>query len=135
MNSTLPQVISALGLYLLSCLSFSSHGYAEEITILDSAGFSRAAGEIETSETEVQFNLQTEQGTPANGVEVQLTNATTGEALTAVSRSGTVVFPKVSGGVWTVSTSVPGVTFTGTEIVGISTLALGVTPIAGQQRQ
>ena len=87
-----------------------------QLTIQDSNGFTRAASSVETTGN-VEFTLVDAAGAPAEGAEVSLVNAATGEVVTAQSVGGTVVFSNVAPGVWTVSTTASGVTFTNVAIV------------------
>ncbi|MCB0311475.1 MAG: carboxypeptidase regulatory-like domain-containing protein [Bdellovibrionales bacterium] len=104
---------------------------SSEISVLDSAGFTRAASEVEGL-GDVEFNLLDAAGNPASGAEVTLTNTTTGEVLHAVSIEGSAVFEGVSPGVWTVTSTASGVTFTNVTITtATAALAAGGAAIGG----
>ncbi|MBN8549918.1 MAG: carboxypeptidase regulatory-like domain-containing protein [Deltaproteobacteria bacterium] len=110
-----------------SALLAAHAGYpamAEDLTVQDTSGFTRAASQVDGS-SNVDFNLVDKSGNPADGVVVTLTNSATGESLTATSVNGSVTFPGVTPGVWTVSTTSPGVTFT--NVVVASAIATGST--------
>lgn len=100
-------------------------GFADDITIQDTGGFTRAASQVDGS-SKVEFNLVDGSGSAADGVPVTLTNAATGEVLHATSSAGAVSFEGVTGGVWTVSTTAPGVTFTNVIVASALPLAGGL---------
>jgi hypothetical protein len=97
-----------------------------EVTIQDTSGFVRAVGDVGTS-GKVEFALINDQSQPAEDVEVKLTNTATGQVVTGRSVNGIVVFQNLAPGIWTVSTSTPGITFTNVAVVPESS-----TLIAGQ---
>jgi hypothetical protein len=99
---------------------------ASELTIQDTSGFTRASSEIEET-GQIEFSLIDAAGSPAEGVEVTLTNTATGETLTAASINGNVTFDGISPGVWTVSTTAQGVTFTNVTVLN----AMAVGGLAG----
>ncbi|MCB0334089.1 MAG: hypothetical protein KDD55_11355 [Bdellovibrionales bacterium] len=86
-----------------------------EVTIKDTSGFTRAVSEID-GVGNVEFSLVDEAGTPAEGVEVTLTSAETGEVISAVAVNGAVIFDSVPPGIWTVASAAPEVTFTNVAI-------------------
>ncbi len=88
----------------------------DQITIQDSGGFTRAASSVETT-GKVEFTLVDSAGLPADGVPVTLTNSATGQTIVIDSAAGTATFDSLAPGVWTVSTTTPGVTFTNVAIV------------------
>ncbi len=100
-----------------SLLAACSSAFAEELTIQDTSGFTRSAAEIDGS-TQVDFALVNGAGAAADGIAVTLTNATTGEVLTATSINGIASFQGVTAGVWTVATTSAGITFTSVSVVG-----------------
>lgn len=104
-----------------SLLTACSSAFAEELTIQDTSGFTRSAAEIDGS-TQVDFALVNGAGAAADGVPVTLTNAATGEVLTATSINGVASFQGVTAGVWTVATSSAGITFTSVSVVGAAAL-------------
>lgn len=108
------RLLTLASLTLLSAFPLSAAAQ-EEITIQDTQGFTRAVSEVDRS-GDVSFDLINRDGVPPDGVEVTLANAATGETLTAVSASGAVVFHSISPGVWTVATTVPGITFTNAAV-------------------
>ncbi len=87
-----------------------------EIIIQDTSGFTRASAEVDELGA-VEFSVVDANNIPADGAEIVLTNAETGEAFTRVSVAGNVVFDGIEPGVWTVASSTGGITFTN---VGIS---------------
>lgn len=101
---------------------------AEDITIQDTAGFTRATSQVDSS-SKVEFTLVNSDGNSPEGVPVTLTNAATGEVLHATSSGGMVVFEGVTPGVWTVSTTSTGITFT--NVIVASAIATGGTFAAG----
>lgn len=96
--------------------------FAADLTIQDTSGFSRAAAEVDGPGS-VEFSVVTEGGALAEGVPVTLSNAATGQILTATASNGIVTFQGVTPGVWTVATTAPGVTFTNVAIA--SAIAAG----------
>lgn len=100
---------------------------AEQITVLDANGITRAAGKIDGM-GRLEFSLVDAHGLPADGIQVSLTNTTTGETLHAVAANGRVVFDAVGPGAWTVATDGLGVTFVGVEV---GTAASAVAGMAG----
>ncbi len=115
--------------FFLSVLlvGLSSPCFANEIIVKDTAGYTRAVSPVEEFGS-VEFSLVSNTGAPADGVEVLLTNTTTGESLSAVSANGTVVFEGIETGTWTVASTVPDVTFTSVQIN--SAAALGGAGLA-----
>lgn len=95
---------------------------AEELTVLDSSGFTRAAEDVNGS-ARVEFNLAGPDGELANDIEVTLTTAS-GEVIRATATNGVVVFDSVAPGTWTVATAAQGITFTSVAITG-GTVAAG----------
>ncbi len=93
---------------------------ADEITIQDTSGFTRASSNVD-GKGKVEFSVAALGGSAADGIPVTLTNAATGEILTGTSANGLVAFEGISGGVWTVSTSAQGITFTNVMIIGAAT--------------
>lgn len=112
-------------LVFLSCAALPTYAQSE-ISIQDTAGFTRAVGDVGTS-GRVDFTISDGSGSGPTGIEVKLTNSATGEVITAVSDQGAVVFENLSPGLWTVSTATPGVTFTA---VTVAPATVGV--LAGQ---
>jgi|GEM_PF-1589793 len=114
-------------LVLLSCLL--AQGFApalalalDQLTVQDTTGVTRAVGDIDGT-GRVEFSLSESAGVPADGVEVTLTNTSSGEVLSATSANGSVAFDGISSGTWTVATNSPGITFS--NVVIASTQALG----------
>jgi len=95
---------------------------AENLTVQDSSGFTRAAEDVNGS-ARIEFNLTGANGEPANNVEVTLTTAS-GEVIRATAVNGVVVFESVAPGTWTVATATQGITFTNVAITG-GTVAAG----------
>ncbi len=118
--------ISFLGRGILSAILLiglaPAAAVAEDLTIQDTGGFTRAASQIDGN-SKVEFDLIDSLGNAPDGVPVTLTNAATGEVLTASSSSGAASFQGVTPGVWTVSTTSAGVTFTNVTVA--SAIATG----------
>ncbi|MCB0353019.1 MAG: hypothetical protein KDD64_05815 [Bdellovibrionales bacterium] len=117
-------------LLLLFSLVSPLYGQEAEITIKDTAGFTRAVSQVEGVGI-VEFDLVDAAGLPADGVEVTLTNTVTGESLTVASVNGTATFQGVQSGVWTVASSVSQVTFTNVAIGAGAPLVAGGGLIGG----
>lgn len=109
------RVFQALILAIAATLVDTFPALADDLTIQDTSGFTRAASEVDGPGS-VEFSVVAEGGALAEGVPVTLTNAATGEILTATASNGIVTFQGVSPGVWTVATSASGVTFTNVAI-------------------
>ncbi len=109
------QALKALLLSTLFLPCLVTADEISEVTIKDTSGFTRAVSEID-GVGNVEFNLVDEGGTPAEGVEVTLTSAETGEVISAVAVNGAVIFDTVPPGIWTVASAVPEVTFTNVAI-------------------
>ncbi len=119
----------ALPFYLFVFFSLCLNAQAqstEEITIKDTSGVPRAVSKVEGLGN-VEFDLVTTAGDAAQGVEVSLTNATTGETIKAVAANGKVLFDGISPGTWTVASASKEVAFTGIAINSSAALA----PLAG----
>ena len=105
-----------------------------ELTITDSAGVTRSVSQVEGA-SHIEFTLTDVAGMPADGVQVTLTNAATGEQISAVVVNGTVAFDQVAAGTWTVSSAAANVTFTNIVVtaasagVGLGAAGLGGTTI------
>lgn len=99
-------------------------GFADTITVQDTAGFTRAVEEVPGPAT-VEFAVTGPNGEPANEIEVTLTSAT-GEVIRATAMNGTVIFDSVAPGLWTVGTTSQGILFTNVAITG-GVLAAGTT--------
>ena len=108
--------------FVLAVCAPLSHA-ENQITIQDTAGFTRAVAEVGVS-GRVEFALTDEHSKPADAIEVTLTNTASGETLTAKSVNGVVTFENVAPGVWTVSTPVSGITFTNVALLADSTRLL-----------
>ncbi len=126
-------------LLLLTCLlALPCAVFAEELTVQDTSGFTRAASEVDGS-GQVDFALVSETGAAADGAVVTLTNAATGEVLTTTAVGGTASFQGVTAGVWTVATAAPGITFTSVSVIGgaaigaagFGTAAIGAAVVGG----
>lgn len=132
------KVTQKYSLVLACLLAFPCPLLAEELTVQDTSGFTRAASEIEGT-GQVDFALVGSTGAAADGVVVTLTNAATGEVLTATAASGTATFQGVTAGVWTVATAAPGVTFTSVSVIGgaaigaagLGSVAVGAAVVGG----
>ena len=96
------------------------------VTIQDTSGFTRAVSDVETT-GKVEFTLVDTQGAAANGVPVTLTNTATSQTLTVTATQGTATFEGLAPGIWTVSTTAPGITFTNVAVVN----AVAAAGIAG----
>ncbi len=108
-------------------LNFALFASAESsITIQDTSGFTRAVSEVQHL-GKVEFNLVDDTGKPASGFSIQLLNSTTGETLSAEVLNGSAAIEGVSPGVWTVSTSAPGITFTSVTVTGLAVAGGGAT--------
>lgn len=99
--------------------------FADELSVKDTAGFTRAAAQVEAN-GRVQFTIVNEGGAPVDDVEVSLTNPQTGEVLRAKSVAGIVSFESVPAGVWTVATAAPGITFTDVSIITETAVLAGM---------
>lgn len=131
---SLQRVILALFLAALAlpCESLRAEGGAEgpsQVIINDTAGVTRAAAEVDGS-GRIEFNVVDKDGLPADGVEVLLTSAATGEVISAIATNGAVAFEAVAPGAWTVASAVPGITFTNVAILP-STAALAAGGAGG----
>lgn len=115
-------VISLLHLLVAFCSADDNF-----ISILDTSGVTRASSQVDQI-GQVDFNIKDSTGNPAQGVEVSLANATTGETFTSIAQDGVVTFSGLSPGAWTVACATPGITFTS---VGISSALAGVGTAAG----
>ncbi len=94
-----------------------SQAFAQtDLTIQDTSGFTRSVADVGTS-GKVEFVIADASAAPADGVEITLTNSSTHEVITARSVNGVVTFDNVAPGVWTVSTTTVGITFTSVTIV------------------
>ncbi|MCB0347175.1 MAG: carboxypeptidase regulatory-like domain-containing protein [Bdellovibrionales bacterium] len=113
-----------LSLLLLAATVPLHSAFAQEADLLvkDTGGFTRASSSVEGSGS-VEFTLVDAAGSPAEGVEVTLTNSLSGETLTAISSNGTVVFEGVAPGTWTVASTASGVTFTNVAITSTALAA------------
>ncbi len=86
---------------LLFCALQVSSASALPINIIDCDGITRASKSVEaTTRTEVKIDVTTQNGGVVDGVDVTLTNPTTGETLTATVENGVATFQEVSGGTW-----------------------------------
>lgn len=103
---------------------------ADDLVIVDTNGFTRAAQQVSGS-GRIQFEVSAAGGGSVEGATVLLTNATSGETLMTTVINGVAVFEGVSPGVWTVSSAAPGLTFTSISIGGTAGLAAGVGPGLG----
>ncbi len=117
-------------LYLLFTLtvltvnvSFADTIVAEtgEVVIVDVNNQPRASALVEDI-GRVEFELVADENRIADGVDVTLTNKSTGEAITRTVIDGVVVFEDVPPGVWEVSSSVDWVTFTSASITSSAAL-------------
>lgn len=97
----------------------------EVLTIKDSAGFTRAESSVEET-GRIEFDVTTESGAAANGSEVTIVNAATGESFTTYATEGKAIFDAIPPGVYTVSSPDLGLTFT-TVTIGEGSAALGGT--------
>ncbi|MEZ4754592.1 MAG: hypothetical protein R3A13_09865 [Bdellovibrionota bacterium] len=114
-------LLSAIfGIIFISSPAFAQ----EELVVKDTGGFTRASSAVDGAGS-VEFSLVNEAGLAADGVEVTLTNAATGETLTGVAANGTVVFEGVTPGVWTVASTAPGVTFTSVTVISTAAVVGG----------
>lgn len=117
------------GLLRFSLLSLLISGFgqfaiaAEVLTVKDSSGFVRAEGSIEEN-GRLEFDVTTESGALADGSEVTIVNATTGESFTTYATQGKAVFDAIPAGVYTVSSPDLGLTFT-TVTISEGSAALG----------
>lgn len=97
----------------------------DEVVIKDTLGVTRASADVGEL-AKVEFSLVDAAGKAADGVEVILTNATTGETVTITSANGAAVFEGVAPGVWTVASPTAGVTFTSVTVQSMAAgLAIG----------
>ena len=94
---------------LLACVV-----YADDITIKDTAGYTRASSTI-GQQSDIQFDVIDSSGAPADGVVITLTDSA-GTELTATAVGGVVIFEGVGAGIYTVASAVPGITFTNVTI-------------------
>ena len=116
----------------VSAFADTGQSGTEQIVIKDTGGVTRNMSEVETA-GDVKFELVDASGQPANGAEVTLTNAATGEVISGISVNGTVVFQGVAPGVWTVASVTPNVTFMGISVAGATAVAgaVGGTTVFG----
>ncbi|MBX7143241.1 MAG: hypothetical protein K1X79_02205 [Oligoflexia bacterium] len=117
----------------------SAFAATEEVTIQDTSGFTRAASAVDGTGS-VEFAVVDASGAAASGAVVTLTNAATGEVLTATAANGLVAFPAVGPGVWTVATTASGITFTSATVAtaaaataagGLGAAATGAAVVGG----
>ena len=106
----------------------------ESIVIQDSSGVPRSTSLVDGL-GRVDFALVDTAGNPIDGAIVTLTNATTGETLSASTQLGLVTFDNIAPGTWTVASTTPGVTFTNVSILAVSAGAAGTTIAAGTALQ
>lgn len=106
----------------------------QQIIIQDSSGVPRSTSLVDGL-GRVDFALVDEAGNPVDGAVVTLTNAATGETLSASTRLGLVTFDNIAPGTWTVASTTPGVTFTNVSILAVSAGAAGTTIAAGTALQ
>jgi len=118
------QLAKFLGALLVPSLLWIGAAKADEITIQDTSGFTRAVSAVDGTGV-VEFAVVDSAGAAADGAAITLTNAVTGEVLTATASNGAVTFGAVGPGVWTVATSVPGITFTSASIAATAAVAGG----------
>ena len=113
-------------------LPFSAFANTEQMVIKDTSGITRNMSEVEAA-GDIKFELVDASGQPANGAEVTLTNAATGEVITGVSANGVVVFQGVAPGVWTVASTTPSVTFMSIGVTSGAAVAgaVGGTTVLG----
>lgn len=102
----------------LSC--FCPVAYGADLTILDTSGFTRAAESVDGLGN-VEFSVIGSDGVVTEGASITLSNAATGETLTAVVSNGVAAFESIAPGTWTVASATTGVTFTN---VAVSSVAL-----------
>lgn len=126
-------------LFTGSVFALAAFASAATVSVFDTSGQLRAESEAGEANSAVQFSVSAADGAPADAIEVILTNQQTGEAITAISSNGSIVFESVAPGSWTVSTSAAGITFSNVSIVpammagavsGIG-LGTGVAAVAG----
>ena len=89
---------------------------AQELSIKDTSGFTRAAAQVESA-GRVQFTIVDQNGLPAEGVEVTLTNPDRSDVRRGNSVAGMVIFEDVGSGTWTVASTAQGITFTDVSIL------------------
>lgn len=118
------KLLIRFSLFSLILTGFGQLAHAgETLTIKDSAGFVRAEGNIEEN-GKIEFDVTTESGSPADGSEVTIVNATTGESFTTYATQGKAIFDGIPAGVYTVSSPDLGLTFA-TVTISEGSAALG----------
>ncbi len=95
------------------------------ISIVDCNGVTRASKGVEgVTRTEVQIDVASPNGGAVDGVDVSLTNTTTGETITTTVENGVATFKEVSGGTWVMGSNTPSLYFSAILLEAqISTLA------------
>ncbi len=111
-------------LFLAFLITFpASLTQAAEIAIQDVSGVTRSLSQVE-SLGNIEFQVATANGLAAEGAEVTLTNALSGEVIKTVSTQGLAAFQNVAPRLWTVASATPGITITNISVLS-STLAAG----------
>jgi len=105
---------------------------ALELRIVDCDGVTRASQRVDpATRNRVEVEVRDSSGQPANGQEVSVTNATTGQIVTATALNGVVVFPELAPGVWSMTSSASGLVFSSVAIGADLTLAAASAALGG----
>ena len=126
---------------LVATLCWSTSATAQSLLITDCQGFTRALEQVDPgSLNQVDVEIAGTSGAPANGVEVTLTNAVSGEATTVSSTDGVASFGGIGAGTYAISSSATDVIIGGIVInsggaaaivAGSAGLILGGGVVAG----
>lgn len=109
---------------LSSLLVFAPQVQAQAIIVTDCYGLTRALKSVKGgSKNIVRVEVKSATGTPANGSQVTLTNATTGEVAKTTAVDGVATFNEVSSGVFSVATETTGVTMGSVAIQPVAVAA------------
>lgn len=89
------------------CVTYTaSTTQASELIVKDCEGITRAVEKTELNSTStLTVQVNNENGTPLNGVQVQLTNMLTQAKKTTVAKDGSASFTEVTAGIWTICDS------------------------------
>jgi hypothetical protein len=88
------------------------------IVVKDTSGFTRAEESISSQFGSIEFSVLNELGNPSEGATITLTSEATGEVVETVSVGGKATFNNILPGVYVVSSSEVGLTFTTVSIMG-----------------
>ncbi|WKZ56958.1 MAG: hypothetical protein QY326_09515 [Bdellovibrionota bacterium] len=108
---------------ILLLLAIPSIALSDEISIRDTSGTVRSVAEVADGGN-VEFTLTDAHGKPADGVAVTLTDES-GDSDDEIAVGGLVLFEGLSPGIYTVSTTAPGITFTNIAISSTALVAGG----------